>query len=97
MSSSTRNTLGGQHSDRKRVRTARAHQLKPSRGFSGSATIPPAMVAARCGETAAGHHGAAARMVVLRGGAPGELAEAASARSLVDAGRWTWTLDGPLG
>ena len=35
------------------------YQLKPSRGFSGSATIPPAMVAARCGETAAVHHDAA--------------------------------------
>ena len=35
------------------------YQLKPSRGFSGSATIPPAMVAARCGETAAVHHYAA--------------------------------------
>lgn len=48
---------------------AGAYQLKPSRGFSGCATIPPAMVAARSGETAVGHHGVAhrqERMVELR-------------------------------
>lgn len=47
MSSSTRKTLHCQHSYAINLRIS-THQLKPPRGFSGSATIPPAMVAARC-------------------------------------------------
>jgi hypothetical protein len=66
MSSSTRKTLRGlaRLSSLEAPWACAAHQLKPSRGFSGSATIPPAMVAARCGSATAAHHGAPARMVV---------------------------------